>query len=172
TFETIQKAFVVASPPAAKPATPVVDTTTPKGPEPPSQTFMAAPGMGFTIQVPDNFRAKGVKAAGALGGTEYLGSRLDCTIRVDVLDASKQQNLDKIANDNKAGFGGSSPSSTNLGGAKAVVFNYSPAAGISRRVYLCVRDAKLYRVFVTWNNAEQATYLPVFEKSMSSFQFK
>lgn len=171
-FEKIMASFKPAHRPIEqKVETQVVQDTTKKGPELPSPTFSTAPGSGFTISIPDNFNTKGVKAAGAISGTEFYGGRLDCTIRVDVLDASKQTNIDKIANDNKAGFGGSNPQSTTLGGVKAYRFDYTPAAGISRRVYLAVKDGKLYRVFVTWNNAEKDVYLPVFEKSMASFKF-
>jgi hypothetical protein len=170
-FEKVMASFKPANRPIEKKVEEVVPDTAKKGPEPPSPNFATAPGSGFSISIPDNFNTKGVKAAGALSGTEFYGGRLDCTIRVDVLDASKQNNIDKIANDNKAGFGGTNPQATTLGGQKAYRFDYSPAAGISRRAYLAVKDGKLYRVFVTWNNTEKDIYLPVFEKSMASFKF-
>lgn len=146
--------------------------TTPKGPEPPSATFVRARGSGYSLEIPDNFRVKGVKAQGAIGGSEYLGSRLDCTIRVDILDASKQSNLDKIANDNRSAFGGGTPQKVKLGGVDAVMFTYSPQKGIERRVYLAVKDAKLYRVFLTWNKQEEATYKPAFDRAIASFKFE
>ncbi len=168
-IDEILSSFVCAGP------TKLADTkpdTVKAAPEPPSANFITAPGMGYSISIPDNFRAKGVKAAGAIGGSEYLGSRLDCTIRVDILDASKQSNLDKIASENKAQFSGASQSSTTLGNVKAYMFTYSPAPGIGRYAYLCVKDGKLYRVFVTWNKTEEAVYLPIFKKCISTFQFK
>ncbi|GIV54804.1 MAG: hypothetical protein KatS3mg039_1322 [Candidatus Kapaibacterium sp.] len=149
---------------------PRVDTV--KGPEPPSTTFVRARGSGYSLEIPDNFRVKGINAQGALGGSEYLGSRLDCTIRVDVLDASKQSKLDKIAADNRGAFGGGAPQKTKLGGVDAVLFSYSPQKGIQRQVYLAVKDAKLYRVFLTWNKQEEATYKPVFERAVASFKFE
>lgn len=152
-------------------AVPRVDTT-PKGPEPPSATFVRAQGSGYSLEIPDNFRVKGITAQGALGGSEYLGSRLDCTIRIDVLDASKQSKLDKIANDNRAAFGGGAPQKTKLGGVEAVVFSYSPQRGIQRQVYLAVKDNKLYRIFLTWNRQEEATYKPVFDRAVASFKFE
>ena len=168
-FSEIIKTFIPGGPP--KPKEVKIDTVK-QGPEPPSANLVTAPGNGYSISIPDNFRAKGVKAAGAIGGSEYLGSRLDCTIRVDILDASKQSNLDKIANENKAQFGGAQHTSTTLGGVKAYMFNYSPAKGIGRHAYLCVKEAKLYRVFVTWNKADEAVYLPIFDKCIASFQFR
>lgn len=146
--------------------------TVPKGPEPPSSTFVRARGSGYSLEIPDNFRVKGVKAQGALGGSEYLGSRLDCTIRVDILDASKQSNLEKIANDNRASFGGGAPQHVKLGGLNAVLFTYSPQKAIERRVYLAVNDGKLYRIFLTWNKQEEATYKPVFERAIATFKFE
>ncbi len=168
-WDEIVKTFVCAGPTRAKEVK--IDTVK-AGPEPPSANLVSAPGSGYSMSIPDNFRSKGVKAAGAIGGSEYLGSRLDCTIRVDILDASKQSNLDKIANENKAQFSGASQSSTTLGGVKAYMFNYSPAPGIGRHAYLCVKDGRLYRVFVTWNKTEESTYLPIFDKCISTFQFK
>ncbi len=168
-IDEIIKTFTCAGPTKQKEAK--IDTVK-KEPEPPSQNLVSAPGNGYTISIPDNFRAKGVKASGAIGGSQYLGDRLDCTIQVDIIDAAKQSNLDKIANENKAQFGGSSQKATTLGGQKAYMFSYSPAAGIGRNAYLCVKDARLYRVFVTWNKAEEDKYLPVFNKCISSFQFK
>ena len=168
-IDEILSTFVCAGPaklPDTKP------DTVQAAPEPPSSNFITAPGSGYSISIPDNFRAKGVKAAGAIGGSEYLGSRLDCTIRVDILDASKQTNLDKIAAENKAQFAGASQSPTTLGSVKAYMFSYSPAPGIGRYAYLCVKDGKLYRVFVTWNKTEEAVYLPIFKKCISTFQFK
>ena len=167
-IDEILSSFVCAGPtklPDTKP------DTVQAAPEPPSSTFISAPGMGYSISIPDNFRAKGVKAAGAIGGSEYLGSRLDCTIRVDILDASKQSNLDKIASENKAQFNGATQSATTLGSVKAYMFTYNPAPGIGRYAYLCVKDGKLYRVFVTWNKTEEAVYLPIFKKCISTFQF-
>ncbi len=146
--------------------------TVPRGPEPPSSTFVRARGSGYSLEIPDNFRVKGVKAQGALGGSEYLGSRLDCTIRVDILDASKQSNLEKIANDNRASFGGGAPQQVKLGGLNAVLFAYSPQRGIERRVYLAVNDGKLYRIFLTWNKQEESTYKPVFERAIATFKFE
>ncbi|MBX7155804.1 MAG: hypothetical protein K1X91_12670 [Bacteriodetes bacterium] len=170
TFNDIMQSFVPATAPEPRKANVVIDTTN-AGPEPPSATMMNASGNGYTISIPDNFRGKGVKSGNSMGGTEYLGSRKDCTILIDVLDASKQSKLDKIAADNKAGFGGGNPSMTQLGGVKAAMFSYSPAAGIGRKVYLAVKGDKLYRVFLTWNKAEEATWLAPLEKSVGSLKF-
>ncbi len=168
-IDEIVSTFVCGGP--AKVEAPKVDTIK-QGPEAPSANLQNVPGQGYSISIPDNFRAKAVKTAGALAGSQYLGDRLDCTIQVDILDASKQSNLDKIAESNKGMFGGSQQKATTLGGAKAYMFSYSPAAGIGRNAYLCVKDNKLYRVFVTWNKADEGVYLPIFNKCLSTFQFK
>lgn len=170
TFDKIVSSLVLATPVQAKPKAVAADTAN-QGPEPPSQNLVKVQGNGYSMSIPDNFRMQGVKSAGTLSGTNYLGSRRDCTIQIDVLDASKQSKLEKIANDNKAAFGGGNPQSTSLGGSNAVIFNYTPMAGISRQVYLAVKDNKLYRIFVTWNKAEEATYKPIFDKCIGSFSF-
>lgn len=158
-------------------ALPVVQVAQPKtdtarGPEPPSNVFVRTRGSGYSLEIPDNFRVRTVRAQGMIGGSEYVGSRLDCTIRIDVLDASKQSNLDKIANDNRAAFGGGTPQKLKLAGVDAVLFAYSPQKGIERKVYLAVKDGKLYRIILTWNKQEEATYKPVFDRAIASFKFE
>lgn len=172
-FDEILSSITLASAPKPKTVEPkVVIDTTKRGPEPPSDTLINITGSGYGISIPKNFRSAGRKAAGAISSTEFLGSRLDCTIRVDVIDASKQNNLDKIVESNKAVYSGSSVSGATLGGATAKVINYSPAANIGSRVYFAVKGDRLYRLTMNYFKPEQGTYLPIFEKSVGSFQFK
>lgn len=140
----------------------------------PSETLVVyGTADNFSIQIPDNF--SGSKKGD--GGIEFkgIGGPADCTIRIDVKDASKQNNLDKIVAQNKAQFGGSDPTSATLGGEKAFYFQRSVKGNggdITSRTYFAVKNSKLYRVTLNWFKPEQEIFLPTFEKSLASFQYK
>ncbi|MBU3741121.1 MAG: hypothetical protein FGM24_02430 [Candidatus Kapabacteria bacterium] len=153
------------------PAAPKVDTAAPTGPEPPSDTLRMYSAPEFTIQIPQNFQGTKGKSSG-LSSMSFAGSRLDCTIQVDVFDASKQKNLDKIADQNKATYGGSDPKSTTISGSKAVYFSYNPNAQVAARAYYTVKGDRMFRVTVNWYKPEQAVYLPIFEKCVASLSLK
>lgn len=138
--------------------------------EPPSKNLVTYTGKGFIIKIPDNFDVKKPKP----DSYKFEGERRgDCYIIIDVTDASKQSNLDKIVKDNKAKFGGKDPKATSLGGVKAYVFQYSPARNMGRKVYFAVKDKKLYRIIVDWNTAEDKDlFYPIFMKSVQTFAFK
>ncbi len=142
----------------------------------PSATMVAYGGaQTFTIQIPDNF--SGNKKNGGVEALEFkgIGGPADCTVRIDVTDASKQNNLDKIIAQNKASYGGSDPSSATLGGEKAFYFTRvakTKDGDVVSRTYFAVKSNKLYRVTLNWFKPEQEFFLPVFEKSLASFSFK
>lgn len=154
-----------------RPIAPKVDTAAPAGPEPPSDTLRMYSAPEFTIQIPQNFQGTKGKSSG-LSSMSFAGSRLDCTIQVDVFDASKQKNLDKIADQNKATYAGAEPKPTTIGGNRAVYFNYNPNAQVSARAYYTVKGDRMFRITVNWFKAEQAVYLPIFEKCVSSMSLK
>ncbi len=138
--------------------------------DPPSQNLVTYNGSGFSIKVPDNFDVKKPNNSSYKFEGERRG---DCYIMIDITDASKQSNLDKIVKDNKAKFGGKDAKSTSLGGQKAYVFQYSPGGRISRKAYFAVKDKKLYRIIVDWNRVEDKDlFIPVFNKCVASFKFK
>ncbi|MCX7879439.1 MAG: hypothetical protein N2517_02135 [Ignavibacteria bacterium] len=140
---------------------------------PPSQNLIKYDGDGFSIKIPDNFDVRNPKVGGALKSYQYIGERrLDCDIRVDIFDASKQQNLEKIVEDNKAKHKNAEPRPTTIGGAKAYYFEYSPIANVKSRVYYAIHNNKLYRVTLNWFTGEEQLYKPVFENSISSFKFQ
>lgn len=165
-FEEILASVKIAQRPVVAP---VVDTLAPTGPEPPSDTLAPYSGQYFAIKIPQNF--DGEKVANGLGSVNFIGSRLDCNIQVDVLDATKQKNLDKIVAENKATYK-SEPKSVTLGGKPAKFFAYNPSATISSRAYFCVNGNKLFRITVNWYKPEEKIYLPIFEKSLATITFK
>jgi hypothetical protein len=139
---------------------------------PPSQNLVEYKGDGFSIKIPDNFDVRNPKVGGALKSYQYIGERrLDCEIRVDIFDASKQNKLEKIVEDNKSKHQNAEPKPTSIGGTKAYVFEYSPIRNVKSRVYYAIHNNKLYRITVNWFTGEEELYKPVFDKSIASFKF-
>ncbi|MCO6466428.1 MAG: hypothetical protein J5I53_07425 [Bradyrhizobiaceae bacterium] len=148
------------------------DTLAPTGPEPPSDTLRSYSAPDFTIQIPQNFEGKKSATGGMLSSVNFFGSRLDCNIQVDVFDASKQKNLEKILLQNKPSYGGKDPKGLTLSGAKSAYFSYDPSATVSSRAYFTVKGNKLFRITVNWYKPEQNVYLPIFEKCINSISLK
>lgn len=94
-------------------------------PQPPSATTRTITGTGFSIAVPDNFKGERGSVPGTMYSVNYVGDRLDCSIQVDVFDASKQSNLEKIVEDNKARYKAASANATTLGGVERYSIAYS-----------------------------------------------
>lgn len=176
TFDDYTKEFaeIIASVKLArKPDAPKgPDTLAPTGPEPPSDTLRSYSAPDFTIQIPQNFDGKKSQAAGMLSSVNFFGSRLDCNIQVDVFDASKQKNLEKILIQNKASYGGKDPIGVTLSGAKGAYFVYNPSGTVSSRAYFVVKNNKLFRITVNWYKPEEKLYLPVFEKSLKTISMQ
>lgn len=140
---------------------------------PPSENFVLYSGDGFSIKIPDNFDVRNPKVGGALKSYQYIGERrLDCDIRIDIFDASKQNKLEKIVDDNKAKHKNTNPSSATLGGEKAYLFEYSPVANVKSKVFYAIHKNKLYRVTVNWFAGEEKLYKPIFDNSIASFKFQ
>ncbi|MFA6571270.1 MAG: PsbP-related protein [Bacteroidota bacterium] len=141
--------------------------------EPASKVMMSKGGDGFSIDIPDNFRAEGSKAAGTISSRNFIGARrADCNIQVDVIDASKQKNLKKIVEENVPKYKNAKPVETKLGGQPAYVMNYSFGRNVMSRVYFVIKGERLYRMTVNWFKGEEKDYLPIFENSIKSFKFQ
>ena len=147
------------------------DTLAPTGPQPPSDTLRRFSSPQFVIQIPQNFDGKRLSGAG-IESVNFVGSRRDCNIQVDVFDASKQKALDKILLQNKPNYGGKDPFSTNIGGQKGAYFEYAPTSKINSRAYFVLNNKKLYRITMNWYKPDEKLYLPVFEKCIKSFGFQ
>lgn len=137
----------------------------------PSETLVASTGKGYTISIPDNFKAVSSRAAGAEYSQKYEGlRRVDSYIQVDIIDASKQSNLKKIVEQTTGGIQNKKETSLKLSGEDAILVEYSASSNIQRRLYYVVKDKKLYRITVDWFKGEQEQYLPIFEKTINSFK--
>ncbi len=140
---------------------------------PPSLTLVNYKGEGFTIQISDNLDVKNPKAGGVIKSYQFIGERrADCEIRIDIIDASKQKSVEKIAEQNKSAHGNGNASATNLGGEKAMVFNYSPVSGVMSKAYYVVKGTRCYRITMNWFKGEEQQFKPIFEKSINSIKFQ
>lgn len=140
----------------------------------PSKNFRTFIGNGFSISYPDNFTNNRSRSGGAESSINFVNNRtgrVDCNIQVDVFDASKQNNLDKIIEDNKSKYRVSNASKTSIGGSAAYSMNYSFQKDVGSRVYFTVKNNKLYRVTINWYRPNESDYLPLFLKSIESFKF-
>ena len=139
----------------------------------PSTNLVSYKGDGFTISVPDNFDVKNPSGA-SIKSYKFDGERRgDCYILIDIIDASKQNKLEKIVQDNKAKFGNSEPRATTVNGQKAFVFEYNPSGSIARKAYFVIKGNRLYRIIADWNRVEDKDmFKPVFERSISTFRFQ
>jgi len=141
--------------------------------DPPSANLVNYKGEGFTILIPDNFRVLTPKTNSLKNYMLQGDRRGDCNISIDITDATKQNKIDKIAQDNKTKFGGAEPKATNLSGQKAYIFEFSASAEIQRRAYFVVNGNKLYRIIMDWNKVKDADmFKPIFEKCIASFKFQ
>jgi hypothetical protein len=167
TFDNIAKNFVPASNPIEKKPDTLVQNAEAA---PPSATSRVINGTGFSISVPDNFNGVKTQNAGTMYSVSFQGDRLDCTIQVDVIDASKQKNLSKIVEDNKKAYGAAAASKTTLGGVEAYYMNYSFGGNVQSRVYFAIKGDKMFRVTMNYFIPKQDVYKQVFEKSIGTFR--
>lgn len=175
TFGDYQERFneILATVKLAKRPAPIEQpkVAAPTGPEPPSDTLRVYNAPDFSIQIPQNFEGK-KGTVSALSSMNFLGSRYDCTIQVDVFDAKDQKNLNKIVEQNKGRYGGGSAAATTIDGEKAYYFSYNPAANVSSRAYFTVKNGKMFRVTLNWFKPEQSVYLPLFERCLATMDIK
>jgi hypothetical protein len=140
--------------------------------EPPSQTLVTKSGNGYSIKVPDNFMAERGPSGGVIESKNFIGERrADCNIIVDVIDASKNKKLGNIVEENRKNYKNANPSKISLGGKEAYQLNYTFGRDVMSRVYFVINGDKLFRITMNYYNGEKASYLPIFEKCISSFQF-
>ncbi|MCS6965770.1 MAG: hypothetical protein NZ473_03270 [Candidatus Kapabacteria bacterium] len=144
----------------------------PTQPAPPSQTLRNYVGQGFSIQIPENFRAERTSVPTSLFSVRFVGDRNDCIVQVDVFDASQQQDLRKIVEENRPRYRASESIPVRLSGLEAYYLEYAPAAQIQGRAYFVLAHKRLYRVVITWYKPEEGLYRPVFERVVQSFRLQ
>lgn len=163
---------VVATLGLARQPAPQQPVATPAQPAPPSQTLRMYQGQGFRIEVPENFRAERTSVPSSLFSVRFVGDRNDCIIQVDVFDASQQQDLRKIVEENRPRYRAAEAVPVRLAGQEAYYLEYAAAAQVQGRAYFLLSQKRLYRIVITWYTPERDTYLPIFERVVRSFQLQ
>ena len=124
------------------------------------------------LKHPDNFDPTYPKPKGKSTMTlELKGLRNDCVVTLDIFPSEKLT-LDKVIEQNKGKFPGTSTGETTVDGIPAKFINYGATKDVDGRVYFIVKDDKFFRVVVTWYKPMKADFLPAFEKVVGSLKFK
>lgn len=126
----------------------------------------------ISITHPDNFSANTLRPkAPAEASLQFKGYRQDCTVQIDVLPA-QGLSVEKVFEQNEKFFKGRGQSETTIDGVKAIYRVYSPVRGIESRVYFLVKNDKIYRVIMNYDQSRRADFLPAFEKMVASLKIK
>ncbi|MCX6155916.1 MAG: PsbP-related protein [Candidatus Kapabacteria bacterium] len=163
-FQEILNSVKVAQP-APKEASVAVNIEIP----PASANLVKTSGDGFEIPIPDNFdKVKRDKAM------IYIGKRRgDCNIIVMVKDATVQNDLKKIVDDNASKFKNPQPTKEiKIDGQNAYMVNYAPNRDVRSRAYYTIKSDKLYFITLNWCVKEEKDYLPIFQKCIENFKIK
>lgn len=139
---------------------PVRDSVVTEAPDVNLKTYS---GAKFTMGYPTNF-----SAVGSSGGVTFSGARNDSRVQVDVKPAKGMSLADvqgQYAKSLKASAG-----SATVGGQKGAVFNMSPTATVSRRVYIAVVNDNLYQITMDSFKPQASSYQPVYDKMIASFR--
>lgn len=141
----------------------------------PSEDTKLMKGKGFTIKIPKNFTAK--KGSGNFKfSKKYEGERRrDSHISIDIMDAKKQKDLEKIVTktakslkDPKAKV-----ASISFGGQKGyVIEQFLGKYKIVRNLYFAKKGDDLYRVTIDYSKEEEKAYKKAFDKAIKSFKIK
>ena len=144
----------------------------------PSSTMSSFTSEQFDIDYPDNFESRiPSKGKDIVAAAEFKGYRADSNIRVEVLPAKKNA-LEKIVETYKATYekGGYSVKRTAQASINGETFTYIDLSAKRQeadgRLYLAVKNDKIYLVVMTWYRPERNVYLPVFESSIKSLKLK
>lgn len=102
---------------------------------------------------------------------DLMGYRKDSYIHVDVQPA-KGLTAEKVVEQNTKFFKETSRGETTIDGVKTTYLNYSPMKDIQGRVYFLIKNDKIYRIIFTYYASMKSAFLPVFEKTITSFVAK
>ncbi|MDC1067910.1 hypothetical protein OAQ99_01985 [Candidatus Kapabacteria bacterium] len=138
----------------------------------PSQNLVRKSGDGYTISIPDNFKAVKYKSAGTYA-RKYEGERrADSYVVVEVLKKSKKA-LKKIVELNAKQMKLTDVEQIKLNGQDAFMFEYDTRPGKNkRRIYFLKNGDIPFRIIADWSVEEESDYLPVFEKLVETFKMK
>jgi hypothetical protein len=103
---------------------------------------------------------------------DIKGYRQDSFIHIDI-QPSQGLALEKIVEQNAKYFvKETSRGEATISGLKATFINYVPVKGIQSRVYIFVKNDKMYRTLFNYYDQMKGAYLPAFEKVIQSIVIK
>jgi hypothetical protein len=103
---------------------------------------------------------------------DIKGYRMDSFIHIDI-QPSQGLALEKIVEQNAKYFvKETSRGQTTISGLPATFINYVPVKGIQSRVYIFVKNDKMYRTLFNYFDQMKGAYLPAFEKVVQSIVIK
>jgi hypothetical protein len=138
----------------------------------PSADFIEFSNNLIRITHPDNFNANTLKPkAPAEASVQFKGYRQDCTVQLDVLPA-QGLTVEKVFAQNEKFYKGKGQTNTTIDGNPAIYRVYSPVRGIESRVYFVVKNDKIYRIIMNYDQSKRAEFLPAFEKTVASLKIK
>ncbi|HET6272910.1 MAG TPA: hypothetical protein VFG32_08015 [Bacteroidota bacterium] len=137
----------------------------------PSEEMAKYDGKMFSFQYPDNFNFQNTAKGKFDEVVDLRGVRLDCSIRFDVFAAQKLT-VEKVVEQNKGTYKAKSTGKATIGGESAMFINYSSRADVDSRVYFVVKNDKVVRITLSWFKPQGESYIPVYEKVISSIEFK
>jgi len=138
----------------------------------PSAEFIEFSNERLSLRHPDNFSPNLLRAKAPVEFSLQLkGYRQDCTVQIDVLPA-QGLTVDKVFAQNEKFFKGKGQSQITIDGNPAIYRNYSPVRGVESRVYFVVKNDKIYRIIMNYDQTKRADFLPAFEKVVASLKIK
>ncbi|MDZ7269185.1 MAG: hypothetical protein ONB48_17440 [candidate division KSB1 bacterium] len=138
----------------------------------PSAEFTEFANERLSLHHPDNFSANLLRPKAPVEFSLQLkGYRQDCTVQLDILPA-QGLTVEKVFAQNEKFFKGRGQSTTTIDGNPAIYRNYSPMRGIESRVYFVVKNDKIYRIILNYDQTRRADFLPAFEKVVASLKIK
>ncbi len=133
-------------------------------------------GNGYSMMLPANFKSVKERSASAKQGAKYIGdgdnAPKDCYVQVEVFDASKQKDLDKIAAENQKLYKAGSIQNAKLAGLDARKISDERSAikanKVNGTIYFAIKGDNMYRVSVYYFAPEADKWRPVFDKAVES----
>jgi hypothetical protein len=138
----------------------------------PSAEFVKYENQRLSISHPANFETSfPAPKAPTEFSMDIKGYRQDSFVRIDVMPAEGLA-ADKVVEQNAKFYKETSRGTTTIDGVATTYLSYSPMRDVQSRVYFLVKNDKVYRIILNYYTPMRASYLPAFEKSVSSLVIK
>lgn len=109
----------------------------------------------------------------AVASYPFFGpERADSFIRIDIYDAKKVRQLERIVEQNEKFFEIiGDKKETEINEIRAIYFDYNASETVGGRVYFLLHSGQMYRIILNCYKPQKDKFLPLFEKSINSITF-